>query len=1435
MRKVGEVKMLDLALLKMNRLQCPEGYGSEIEEINLQDIAIIGMSAALGGAENLAEYWRCLQYGVDCVRSIPEGRQRDLDSYLRYLGKTGKYAELAYLEEIDKFDLNFFKISPREASLMDPHQRLFLETAWQAIEDAGYAGKRIRGSATGIYVGYNGDELYGYKRWIADIAPTARPVATTGNLTPVIAGRLAYLLDLKGPAMMVDTACSSSLVAVHLACQALRLGECDLALAGGVRINMLPLEKEQKLGIESSDGRTKTFDRRSDGTGDGEGVAAILLKPLGKALLDGDHIYALIKGSAVNQDGASIGLTAPNALAQAEVIERAWKSAGIDPETVTYIEAHGTGTKLGDPIEIDGIERAFRRYVDKKQFCAIGSVKTNIGHLDSAAGIAGLLKAVLALQHGLVPPMLHFTEPNQKINLIESPVYIADRLAEWETSEFPRRSGVSSFGLSGTNCHVVLEEAPKYMAVQGNRAGQGYRASQEGLETVQTNQAGREGQQATCEVPYIFTLSAKSFEALARLVDKYARFLCEEISENANTQSLADMCYTVTTGREHYAFRLAMTVKNTLELKDKIKKLTLDLENTSSAGIYYAAHKVVEDNYQKKSQTEVTESERKRLTELAASLLRELAGVTAYDRELSTATTAKLELLSATAYLEAPGSTSGDELELSNTRAQKREAMLKRLCELYVEGADIDWEMLYQRERRQKVSLPSYAFQKTRCWLEVPEVGEEKVGTPNLYYQICWKEEELTANKELSGNLASGQVLLFHSGDHLGVALVKRLRKSGQQVIEVELGSEFTAFSASKFRISGSEEDYQNLLERIDIENLQQIIHAYNAATVGCNESSNIWRNIPSSALPGAPLDASSSASLGTSSSTSLDALPGALSCAPLSASLANLQSLELQRSGLYSLFFLTKALEKRGARKHLEIVILALNANSVTGDERRIIPENAALHSLLKVVNQETQFRCRFIDVDETVQIEDIFSEMALYSNIPVAYRRGVRFLEQLQKLDPESHKTEAVQIKEDGVYVITGGTGGIGLEIAKSLASRQARNLALISRSGVPPRAQWANILTDGTDSKIGRLVEALHTLESNGVHVELYSADVADPQKMAEIFAELRAKYGKINGIVHCAGVAGNGFLSGKSATDLEAVLLPKMQGTLVLDEVTQADQPDFFVLCSSVSSVLGGPSQGDYAAANAYLDSFATYRNRQGKRTLTINWAPWKEVGMAVDYGVQDRNQIFHSLETATAITAFYELLNCSVERAIIGELNYRGRITALKDYLPIQLSPEITALLGTEIGSPDDINNPKERKKEQADVKLTGKEGVNYTETELQLAAIWGQVLGFTELDVHDNFFDLGGDSILIVEMHNLIEEIFPGRVAIADLFLYPTIFDLAQALNPPKPIETESATVTDLDQIEEDILALLEKVEGGDLSLDEAMKNYNSLGVRDDG
>ncbi|CQR58132.1 non-ribosomal peptide synthetase [Paenibacillus riograndensis] len=617
----------------------------QVESACNNDIAIIGMAVKLPSAENIDQFWDNLCAGRDHISEFPEKRRSDVEQYLKFCGaaESPGFIQGGYLEEIDKFDYSFFRITPKEASLMDPYQRLFLETAWTAIENSGYGGERLTGSRTGVYVGSGGE--HEYRQMIEKADPDSFVPSVAGNLSPVTASRISYMLDLKGPSLMVDTACSSSLVAVHLACQSIMNNDCEMAIAGGIQLDLFPLQDQPKVGIESPTFKVKAFDDRADGTVKGEGVGAVVLKPLAKALQDGDHIYATIKGSSANQDGKSIGITSPNVIAQESLILNAWKQARVEPESITYIETHGTGTKIGDPIEVDGIQRAFSRYTDKKQFCAIGSVKTNIGHLYYAAGIISVIKAALSLHNKKIPGTLHFEKPNKNINFIDSPVYPNTGLADWNPAGFSRRCGVSSFGMSGTNCHVVLEEAPL-------RKDSPIKVDQR---------------------PAALTLSAQNPLSLEKIIGDYINYLA-----GADAAEFRDICYTSNIGRGHYSYRLAIIAENLEDLITKLNRVSLspDYFETGKGGIYSHSS---------------------------------LANSGAWEQSGS--------------GMPEPGS-----------------EFLHSLCSSYANGEGTDWTVVYTGERRRIVPLPTYPFERKRCWIRLPDTRQKHHEEPAMALNFNRKE-----------------------------------------------------------------------------------------------------------------------------------------------------------------------------------------------------------------------------------------------------------------------------------------------------------------------------------------------------------------------------------------------------------------------------------------------------------------------------------------------------------------------------------------------------------------------------------------------------------------------------------------------------------------------------------------------------------------------
>ena len=508
-----------------------------LEQAQSEPIAIVGMGCRFpGGAHSPEAFWELLHAGRDTVTEVPRERW-DVDAYYDPEPATpGKmYSRCgAFLSQVDQFDPQFFGILPREAVSMDPQQRLLLEVSWEALEDAGCAPSGLANSPTGVFVGVTGNE-YGELILSHGVAETDS-YYISGNPVNTVAGRLSYVLGLQGPTLALDTACSSSLVTVHLACQSLRVGECDLALAGGVNLTLGPVRTVLacQARMLSPDGRCKTFDAAADGYVRGEGCGMVVLKRLSQAQADGDRILAMIRGSAVNHDGPSSGFTVPNGPAQQALIRRALEAAKVTPSEVDYIEAHGTGTSLGDPIELGSLGAV---HGGREEPLVVGSVKTNMGHLEAAAGIAGLIKVALSLKNEEIAPHLHFNEPNPHIPWAELPIQVPTQPIPWPRGERRRLAGVSSFGVSGTNAHVVLEEAP---AVE--------------VEAV------------VSERPmHVLALSAKSEGALQELAGRYARHVAGHPE-----LGIGDVCFTANTGRSHFAQRLAVVADTGEELAQRL-------------------------------------------------------------------------------------------------------------------------------------------------------------------------------------------------------------------------------------------------------------------------------------------------------------------------------------------------------------------------------------------------------------------------------------------------------------------------------------------------------------------------------------------------------------------------------------------------------------------------------------------------------------------------------------------------------------------------------------------------------------------------------------------------------------------------------------------------------------------------------------------------
>jgi polyketide synthase PksN len=593
-------------------------------------IAIIGMAARFPDAPNLETFWRNLVSGVASARSLPEHRERLVPIFRPtkqqpYRGN--------YISDVEKFDPRFFRISPKEAS--------------------------------GLFIGAGNSEYLHLLERHCDRNDLNQIIS--GNMPAVLANRISNFMDLRGPSVTVDTACSSSLVAVDMACRSILNGDCETAIVGSVNLLLSPASFEafRQDGMEASGGYCRTFDHGADGFVRGEGVAVIVLKPMAVAQRDHDTILAVIRGSATNHDGRTNALAVPNPETQQEVILLAHRRAGISAESISYVEAHGTGTSLGDPIEVSGLTKAFRQATDRKSFCAIGSVKTNIGHLEYAAGIAGLIKTVLALQHRRLPPSLHLQSPNPHINFANSPFYVIDRTRDWAANEEPRRAAVSSFGVGGSNAHVVLEEAP--------------------YASDPKTSPGRPIQ--------ILVLSAHTQAALACLAVRYLEYL-----NASDATRLPDICFTANTGRRHLGHRLAIVAENLEYLCDKLNIyfLTAGARDLSASRIFYSAPR---------SEATLSEEEHRRLK----VLLKDLSpAATALVARWAQGSLFVREIKALLANPDAP----------PNVQVEDWKSLYTGLAYLYSLGVDIDWNAVYQRERGRRLPLPTYPFEREAIWVE---------------------------------------------------------------------------------------------------------------------------------------------------------------------------------------------------------------------------------------------------------------------------------------------------------------------------------------------------------------------------------------------------------------------------------------------------------------------------------------------------------------------------------------------------------------------------------------------------------------------------------------------------------------------------------------------------------------------------------------------
>lgn len=1172
------------------------------------EIAIIGIDVNFPEATTKEELWNNLLNGRDCVNEISEGRLKDLNDYLDYIDIPEENRNLrnaAFLKEIDKFDNQFFRIPPNEAVLMDPNHRLFLQSAYGALEDSGYSSIDLNGENVGVYVGFPSE--YSNKMYhdiIDDTCHNLIPQSFAGNLPAILPSRISYYLNLKGPTMVIDTACSSSLVAVHVACRAIQQGDCSMALVGGVNLFAVPIMNEvvQGIGIIASDGRAKTFDDECDGVGQGEAVATIVLKPLKKAIESNDNIYAVIKGSAINQDGKSIGITAPNVTAQTAVICEAWDNASIDPKTISYIEAHGTATKIGDPTEISAIKVAFEKYTGLKQFCGIGSIKSNIGHTIGTAGMAGLIKSVLALKHKIIPPTINFNFVNKRIDFVDSPVYVNAFATKWESIDNVFRCGVSSFGISGTNCHIVLESYENNI-IKEDRQHQ-----------------------------RVFTISAKDLSTLKQLVSNYINYL--KVTE----YDYDDICYTANVGRNHFDFRIAIIADNSNELLHSL----LDVQNS------------LFELKQPKRNVYFTNN------------------IFTFEKT--------------------------EELDMKTCSREER------LCFDYVNFKAIDWKEFYQSNQYRRVSLPSYPFRKDRHWVSIPK---RSFISNSIYTQMLtptWKKYEKYIEQDMS--CCKKKILIFSHGNK---PIEDMIKQKHHDVVLVKIGDRFCQTDGSNFIARANENDFLHIFKTVsDIDKILYISTTTDSQTFYDSDSLTI-----------------------------------------------------------HLAFF--KFLLDVKSDKTIDVTVVTNNACSVLPEEP-INPYQSAVLGMFKCMIWETpsiNYHCVDINYNSS---KSLIAKQILFpdESFLIAIRNNNRYLEEINFINKNKYKVCDTSIKENGVYLICGGLGRLGMIISDWISKQANTTIISIGRSSFPPRETWDNISKETSLDSIKK-IEMIRTIEGRGSYFYYYSVDIGQDNQLHNFIDQIYDQYGKIDGIFQCAVDDFQMSISSLNEQLFQESINAKVLATENLYSVLKGKEFDFFLLFSSVMTLIGGKSNITYVAANSYLDNFVINK----ENVFVINWPEWEGVGLDSNKMIDESISIFKKINKENAMIILDTVLKMKLKRTIVGKANLGSPIFKLKKKLPLSFAININDTLKENNEEEDNLDNIK--------ITLLGRDSKKYSQKEIDIAKVWGAVFGYSELNINNNYFDIGGDSITAFKMQVLFEKMGLPITA-ADILRHQTIETLAAAI-----------------------------------------------------
>nr|AEC04357.1 polyketide synthase [Chitinophaga sancti] len=1221
-----------------------------------EDIAVIGVSGRFPQSDNIHELWEHLKEGHDLTEEV---NRWDLESYYANDPEKAYCKRGGFLKDIASFDPLFFNISGAEATYMDPQQRIFLEEAWRALEDAGYAGKIVDGASCGVYVGCHvGD----YHHLFDEREQPAQ--AMWGNAGSVIPARIAYYLNLKGPAIAVDTACSSSLVSIHLACQGLWSNETSMALAGGVFIQSTPwfYLSANKAEMLSPTGYCHTFDQQADGFVPGEGAGVVVLKRLSDALAAGDHIYGVIKGSAINQDGTTNGLTAPSALSQEQLEAKVYSSFDINPAEIQLVEAHGTGTRLGDPIEYDALTRAFARFTDEKQFCAIGSIKSNMGHAAAAAGVSGLVKLLLSLRYKQIPPSLHFHDGNTNIAFTDSPFYVNTTLRDWpQPVHHKRMAAISSFGFSGTNAHLILEEAPAVVRTHAALPG------------------------------YLFVLSARTDKQLKAQVSQLLAHLSQDPDANAGNIS-----YTLLLGRKHLLHRIACVARTTRELVNMLKKY---LEKGKAPQLYTAV--LTEGEFREQAALRKYGNECLRQlgqTDNPTDYLERLFSVgelfiQGYNLEYEA-------LFTGGEYGRVPLPVYPFEKEIywveESVRPRVIETQLHPLLHRYAPVAGSQQFITVFRGSeyfftghviQQKTILPGVAYlemaraaimhvlpplpagavlQLKDVVLSQPLIAEDR--TLTVHTRLA-EDGAGDSTFEISSISADGQTILHCSGR---LSVQTNLQFPSRNLSAVAASCNVGVVSGEQLYalFAGKESVYGPLFQAV-----QHVLTGRGISLATIQLPSSLLYKPGEYQLHPVVMDAALQSTLALSpDDAQYSALPFLFeevtvlrSCEP------NMKAVVTETSGAGNAKVRSFSIELYNEQeqlcvlvRNLHIRMLALtpavvnetvyflpqwrqavlsDSGTVVADRQLVVygrhladrwsaaakvkviedlsgtPEArftqaslALLHILRDMLGMKKHHQ-QLLQV--VISQQDAALLMAGFSAmLKTAHQEKPALLCQLivveEGTEPEqlvlqngADPEEQLIKYENGQRYVAGFTRIDSTSLDDRMPWRQngtylitggAGGLGRIFANEIARKVAGARIILTGRSAQDVRQQELLHALEESGVKAVYQQMDVSNEAAVQQVVADILRENGALHGVIHCAGITADDFIIRKEDTSFERVLAPKVNGLVGLDKVTKDLALDFFVVSSSMAGVLGNTGQVDYAAANAFMDAYIASRQQ-----------------------------------------------------------------------------------------------------------------------------------------------------------------------------------------------------------------------------------------------